>query len=158
MAVLGDMNDKIGTEKMYKPVIGQESIHMESNNNGESLIVCAVSRNMIVSSTHFPHKRIHKMPWGSPDGITFNPIDQVLIDRRHGSDVKDIRSCRGADCDSGHFMVKVKYKQRIANTQKAKGVRQKKYRVEELKKDERVAKQHCKEIELEIGKKMNRGK
>ena len=50
-------------------------------------------------------------------------------------------------------MVRVKYKQRIANIQKDKGVRQKKYRVEELKKDEGVAKQYYKEIELEIGKK-----
>jgi len=50
-------------------------------------------------------------------------------------------------------MVRVKYKQRIVNIRKAKGVRQKKYGVEELKKDEGVAKQYCKEIELEIGKK-----
>jgi len=48
-------------------------------------------------------------------------------------------------------MVRVKYKQRIANIREAKEVRQKKYRVEELKKDEGVAKQYCKEIELEIG-------
>jgi len=46
------------------------------------------------------------------------------------------------------------YKQRIANIRKGKGVRQKKYRVEELKKDEGVAKQYCKEIEFEIGKKV----
>jgi len=52
--MLGDMNSKIGREKMYKPVKGQESIHMESNNNGERLIDFAVSRNMIVSSTYFP--------------------------------------------------------------------------------------------------------
>ena len=50
-------------------------------------------------------------------------------------------------------MVRVKYKQRIANIRKAKGVRQKKYRKEELKKDEGVAKQYCTEIELVIGKK-----
>jgi len=151
--ILGDMNVKIGREKMYKPVIGQESIHKENNDNGERLIDFAVSRNMIVSSTYFPHKRIHKMTWGSPDGTTFNQIDHVLIDRRHNSEVKDIRSWRGADCNSDHFMVRVKYKQRIANIWKAKGVRQKKYRVEELKKDEGVAKQYCKEIELEIREK-----
>ena len=98
------------------------------------------------------------MTWGSADGITFNQIDHVLIDHRHGSDVKDIRSCRGADCDSDHSMVRVKYKQRIANIQKAKEVRQKKYRVEELKKDKGVAKQYCKEIELEIGKKKEQRK
>ena len=150
--LLGDMIAKIGREKMYKPVTGQESIHKESNNNGESLIDFAVSRNMIVSSTYFPHKRIHKMKWGSPDGTTFNQIHHVSIDRRYGSDVKGIRSWRGANCDSDHFMVRVKYKQRIANLWKAKGVRQKKYRVEELKRDEGVAKQYCKKIELEIRK------
>ena len=126
---------------------------MENNNNGERLTDFTVSRNTIVSSTYFPHKRIHKMTWGSADGITFNQIDHVLIDHRHGLDVKDIRSCRGADCDCDHSMVRVKYKQRIANIQKAKEVRQKIYRVEELKKYEGVAKQYCKEIELEIGKK-----
>ena len=108
---------------MCKPIIRQESIHKERNNNGERLIDLAVSRNMILTSTHFPHKRIHKMTWGTPDGTTFNQIDHTLIDRRHGSDVKDIRSSRGADRDSDHFMVRVKYKQRIANIRKGKGVR-----------------------------------
>ena len=56
---LGDMNAKRDREKMYKLVTGQESIHMESNNNEERLIDFAVSRNMIVSSKYFPHKRIH---------------------------------------------------------------------------------------------------
>jgi len=32
------------------------------------------------------------MTWGSPDGTTFNQIDHILIDRRHGSDVKDIKA------------------------------------------------------------------
>jgi len=53
--ILGDMNGKICREEMYKPVIGQEIIHMGSNNTGEKLIDFAVSRNMTVSSTYFPH-------------------------------------------------------------------------------------------------------
>jgi len=60
------------------------------------------------------------MIWGSADGITFNQIDHVLIDCRLGSDVKGIRSCRGADCGCGRCMVRVKYKQRIANIGKLK--------------------------------------
>ena len=54
--ILGDMNAKIGREKMCKLVIGQASIHNESDNNGERLTDFAVSRNMTVNSTYFPRK------------------------------------------------------------------------------------------------------
>ena len=38
----------------------------------------------------------------------------MLIQRRHGSDIKDVRVCRGADVSTDHFMVLIKYKQRIS--------------------------------------------
>jgi hypothetical protein len=56
----------------------------------------------------FPHKDIHKETWISPHGYK-NQIDRVLIDARHASDIIDVKSCRGADCDSYHDLVKIKY-------------------------------------------------
>ena len=54
------------------------------------------------------------MTWCSPDGVTQNQIDHVLRDRRHDSDILQVVSCRGADSDSDHYLVRIKYRQRIA--------------------------------------------
>jgi hypothetical protein len=73
------------------------------------MIDSAIARNMAISSTLFQHKRIHKETWRSPDGSISNQTDHVMIDSRHTTDILDVTSCRGADCDSDHFMVKIKY-------------------------------------------------
>ena len=79
--LLGDFNAKVGRENIFQPTIGTESVHPESNDNGIRLVNFATSKNFIVKSTKFPHRNIHKYTWTSPDGITNNQIDQVLVDR-----------------------------------------------------------------------------
>ena len=36
--LLGDFNAKVAREKIFKPTIGQESLHQDSNNNGVRLV------------------------------------------------------------------------------------------------------------------------
>jgi hypothetical protein len=60
----------------------------------ESDINFACSKNMVVASTLFNHKDIHKMTWRSPSGQTFNRIDH-LTDARHVSNVMDVRTLKG---------------------------------------------------------------
>jgi len=62
----------------------------------------------------FPHQNIHKYTWTSPDGKTHNHIGHVLIDRRWHSSVLDVRSFRGGDCDTDHYLVIAKVRERIA--------------------------------------------
>jgi hypothetical protein len=112
--ILGDFNAKIGREVYYRPTIGKYSLHENSNENGTHVIDFAASRNMVVSSTYFEHKDIHKATWESPDGRTKNQIDHVLIDGRHCSNVLDVRSCRGPNIDSDHHLVKVVVRDRIS--------------------------------------------
>ena len=53
----------------------------------------------------FPHWNIHNYTWKSPDGKTHNQIEHVLVGRRSHSSVLDVRSFRGADCDTDHYLV-----------------------------------------------------
>ena len=89
-------------ENIFQPTIGQKSLHQGSNDNGVKRVNLAKSKNLVVKKTMFPHKNIRKYTWTSPDGKTHNQIDHVLIDRRWHSSVLDVRSFRGADCDTDH--------------------------------------------------------
>jgi hypothetical protein len=80
----------------------------------------ATSKNLIVKSTTFPHYNIHKHTWTSPDGVTHNQIDHVLIGKRRHSNILDIRSFRGADCDTDHYLVVAKLRERISVSKRAK--------------------------------------
>jgi hypothetical protein len=62
----------------------------------------------------FPRRNIHKYTWTSPDGKTHNQIDHVLIDRRRQSSVLDVRSFRGADYDTYHYLAVAKLRERLA--------------------------------------------
>ena len=62
----------------------------------------------------FPHRNIHKYTWTSRDGKTHNQIGQILIDRKWHSSVLDVRSFRGADCDTDHYLVIAKVMERLA--------------------------------------------
>jgi hypothetical protein len=80
--LLGDFNTKVGREVIFKPTIGNEGLHQESNGNGVRIVNFATSKNLVVKSTMLPHRNIHKYAWISPDRKNHNQIDHVLIDRR----------------------------------------------------------------------------
>jgi hypothetical protein len=84
---LGDFNAKVRREDIFKPIIGNENLHEASNNNGVRVVNFATSKNLIVNSTTFPHRDIHKHTWTSPDSVTHNQIDHVLIDERRHSNI-----------------------------------------------------------------------
>jgi exonuclease III len=103
--ILGDFNAKIGKDVMYRPAIGTHSRHETNNENGQRIVDFTSGKNICISSMYFPHKNIHKETWISPDGGTQNQIDHVITDTRHAKDIIDVKTCRGADCDSDHFLV-----------------------------------------------------
>ena len=60
-------------------------------------------------------------------GKAHKQIDHILIDRRWQSRVLDVRSFRGADCDTDHYVVVAKVRERLAvrihAAQKSDGLR-----------------------------------
>ena len=106
--LLGGFNAKVGREKIFKPTIGNDSLLQYGNDNGFRIVNFAISKNLVVKSTTFPHRNIHKYTWTSPDGKTQNKIDHILIDRRRHSSILDVRSFRGDDCDTDHYLLVAK--------------------------------------------------
>jgi hypothetical protein len=58
--LLGDFNTKISSEDIFKRTIGNESLQKISNDNGVRVANFAISKNLIVQSTMFPQRNIHK--------------------------------------------------------------------------------------------------
>jgi hypothetical protein len=112
--LLGDFNAKVGREEIFKPTIWNESLHENSNDNGVRLVNFETSKNLRVKSTMFSHRNILKYNWKSPDGKTHNQIDHILVDRRRHLNVLDVRSLKAADCDSDHYLVVTKVRERLA--------------------------------------------
>jgi hypothetical protein len=104
----------VGKEDIFRPTIGNESLHETSNDNGVRVVNFVTSKNLVVKSTMFPHRKIHKYTWTSPDGKTHYQIDHVLVDRKRQSSILDVRSFRGADCDTDHYLVAAKLRERLS--------------------------------------------
>jgi hypothetical protein len=112
--LLGDFSVKLGKEDIFKPTIGNHSLHEDSNDNGVRVVNFATSEDLVVKSTIFQHANIHKYTWTFPDWKTDNQIDNILIDRRWHSSIFSVRYFRGADCGTDHHMVVEKIRQRLS--------------------------------------------
>jgi len=82
-------------------------------------IVNFATSKSLVKSTMFVHQNIHRATWTSPDGKTHNQICHILIDRRWHSIILDVRSFRGADCVTDHYLVVAKVREGLAENKQA---------------------------------------
>ena len=59
-ALIGDFNAKLSRESVGSASVGKHSLHEVSTDNGRRLADWATSRGLVISSTYFPHPKIHK--------------------------------------------------------------------------------------------------
>ncbi|KAK5648858.1 hypothetical protein RI129_003750 [Pyrocoelia pectoralis] len=99
-------------EEIYRKITGGESKH-----NG-----FAIGQKMKIMSTYFKRKNIHKGTWIIPGRKETNQIDHVLIEEQEAGKIKNVRSYRGANADSDHFLVIAKLK--LSKTEKKKELKE----------------------------------
>ena len=79
LVVMGDLNAKVRNNNTNRrevmPTFGTGIM----NDSGERLCDFCSANGFVITGTNFPHKNIHKLTWGSPDGRTVNQIDHVLV-------------------------------------------------------------------------------
>ncbi|KAL8596941.1 hypothetical protein ACOMHN_027887 [Nucella lapillus] len=97
---MGDMNAKVGANNSDKELIMGKHGMGEQNENGELFTDFCTFNDLIIGGTVFPHKKIHKATWISPDGRTENQIDHITIGRKWRRSLHDVRTRRGADAAS----------------------------------------------------------
>jgi hypothetical protein len=109
-SLTNQIKKKVGWEDISKPTIGNENLPEININNNEVRVLNFDTSKSIM----FPHRNIHRFILISPDGMTHNQFDHTLIDRRRHSNILDVRSFRAADCDTGHYLVVAKIRERLA--------------------------------------------
>lgn len=102
---MGDLNEKLGQKAEYRNYIVSQSLYAITNDNGTKLFNFAVGKGLVIKSTMFPKKDIHKYTWISPDGRHRNQIDYVLVLNRFKNSIVNIRTLCGADTDSNHLLL-----------------------------------------------------
>ena len=112
--VLGDFNAKFVKEKAFASVSGRRSKHEESSNNQD----------------------IFKGTWKIPGASETNQTDHVLVSKRWATDIRNVRTFRGANSDSDHILVGVNMKQRISTITKVKSKRAKRWNTDKLNEDQ----------------------
>ena len=140
LIILGDFNAQIGTEDFLKDIAGKHTLHTQTNDNGKLLAELATTNNLLIKSTFFDHKRIHKGTWKIPGTQETNQIDHVLVSKRYGSSVIDVKSARGPNCDSDHYMVRIKMKDKLAKVHRMESNKRIKWNVDVLKDSAQIKK------------------
>ena len=111
--LMGDFNAKIGDNNMgYEETMGKHGLGT-MNENGEMLANLCATNQLIIGGSLFPHKRIHKATWVSPDHKTENQIDHVCISNKFRSSLHDVKVFRGADVASDHHLLIAKLRLKL---------------------------------------------
>ena len=80
--LMGDFNANIGSNNRgYEEVLGRHGIG-EMNENGEMFADICAFNILIIGGSVFPHRRIHKATWVSPDHRTEDQIYHICISQQ----------------------------------------------------------------------------
>jgi len=77
-----------------------------------------MTNGLTLSSTYFPRKNIYKQTWIAPNRVVKNQIDHIMIHNKQKGCIQNVRSYRGADADSDHYLVIARFRLRLSEKRK----------------------------------------
>ena len=81
------------------------------NENGEMFTDFRTFNSLVIGGSVFPHKKIHKITWVSPDHHTENQIDHLCISSTFRRSLVGVINKRGLTLDQIiYYYVKIKLK------------------------------------------------
>jgi hypothetical protein len=95
-------------ENVFKSVILNESLYVINDDSGVRTANFVMQENLIVKSTTFLHRSIHKYSWAYSDGKTYSQTNYVSIDKRWHSTIIEIQSFGGTGFVTDHSLMFVK--------------------------------------------------
>ena len=103
LIVMGDLNAKVG-KSLKSRSVGTHGLGIR-NEAGERLVEFCDSNDLRITNTCFkqPNRRLYT--WTSPDGMSRNQIDFIMIKVRWASSIKSSKTLPGADCGSDHQLL-----------------------------------------------------
>nr|KAG5711928.1 hypothetical protein BaRGS_026369 [Batillaria attramentaria] len=121
--LMGDFNAKIGSDNTgYEDTMGTHGLG-QMNENGERFADFCALNQLVIGRSIFPHKRIQKATWKSPDHVTKNLIDHICISRKFRRSWEDVRVMRGADVSSDHHLLTTTLRLRLKRHTNANNTR-----------------------------------
>jgi hypothetical protein len=90
VTILLHFNAKVGMEDIFKPAIGNESLHEITIDNGVRAVNFDPSKSLTVKSRIFPYYNVHEFTWKSPDGKISNKINHTLVHGRWHASIRNV--------------------------------------------------------------------
>ena len=119
------------------------------NGRGEKLTEWCEQNYQIIMNTWFTKHPRKLWTWKSPDEITRNQIDYIMVNRRYRNTVRDIRTHPEADCNSDHNMLGGNIKVKLQRLKQYKFTSAK-LDLSSLEKEKEVKEKFYKEVEAEM--------
>ncbi|XP_065570214.1 craniofacial development protein 2-like [Artemia franciscana] len=118
LIVMADLNAITDNDQIDRRDVMGSHGHGRLNGRGERLISFCRENDLYITNSAFKHGHRRKVTWRSPNGVTENMIDYVLISKRWKSSIMDTVSLPGADFDSDHSLLMSKLKLRLKRLHK----------------------------------------
>ena len=111
ICIMGDLNAKVGNVTDLN-IIANYGLGKQ-NERGQRLIEFCNENNMVIMNTWFQQPLCRLYTWKSPGDISRNQIDYIMINQRFRNCVKQARTYPGADINSDHNPVTIKFKVKL---------------------------------------------